>query len=198
VLNPRCRFPMEGVNRETVLRDEAESLQQIERLLQERNQDIACVILEPIQCEAGDNHFRPEFHASVRRLCDQYEVLMIYDEVQTGFGTTGKMWAAEHYVLPDIIAFGKKSQVCGIMVSSRIDEVPEHVFKVSSRINSTWGGNLVDMVRCRMILDIYESEDILEIARSRGELLMKELQALEADFPHVVSNARGLGLLCAV
>lgn len=198
VLNPRCRFPMEEDNLQKVLRDEQESIQQIEHIFEEREQDIACLILEPVQCEAGDHHFRPQFHRELRRLCDQHDVLMIYDEVQTGFGSTGKMWAAEHYVQPDIIAFGKKSQVCGIIVSSRLDEVPEHVFKVSSRINSTWGGNLVDMVRCKMILEVYEAENILETAQSRGELLLRELESLQADFPQMVSNARGLGLLCAI
>lgn len=198
VLNPRCRFPMEGRNLQQVIQDEEEAIQQIEQILDERRHDIACLILEPIQCEAGDHHFRPEFHRALRQICDQYDVLMIYDEVQTGFGTTGKMWAAEHYVEPDIIAFGKKSQVCGMMVSSRLDEVPEHVFRVASRINSTWGGNLVDMVRCRMILEIYESEKILEVATARGELLLQELKDLQADFPEKISNARGLGPLCAI
>lgn len=198
VLNPRCRFPMEDENLQMVIRDEEEAIRQIERALEESQQDIACLILEPIQCEAGDHHFRPEFHRALRQICDEHDILMIYDEVQTGFGTTGKMWAAEHYAQPDILAFGKKSQVCGIMVSSRLDEVPEHVFRVSSRINSTWGGNLVDMVRCRMILEAYEAEQILDVAASRGELLLRELKTLEADFPQKISNARGLGLLCAI
>ena len=107
------------------------------------------------------------------------------------------MWAFEHYVQPDILAFGKKSQVCGILANHRVDEVPDNVFRVSSRINSTWGGNLVDMVRCRLFLEIFEEEKLLEHCRQMGEVLMKELHQLKEEFPSKVSNIRGLGLFCA-
>ena len=198
VLNPKCRFPLEGVNLERVKEAEAESLQQIQIAIDENPGDIACILLEPIQGEGGDNHFRLEFHRELRRICDENEILLIYDEVQTGLGSTGKMWAAEHYVQPDIIAFGKKAQVCGIMVGKRVDEVPDNVFHVSSRINSTWGGNLVDMVRCRLHLEIYEDERVVEYSARLGETLMKELRVLEGGFPGLVSNVRGRGLFCAL
>lgn len=198
VLNPKCTFPLEGANLEQVRSAEAESLTQIQNAIDENPDDIACILLEPIQGEGGDNHFRPEFHCELRRICDENEILLIYDEVQTGFGSTGRMWASDYFVQPDIIAFGKKAQVCGIMVRERIDEVPENVFHVSSRINSTWGGNLVDMVRCRIHLEIYEDEHVVEYSAHLGETLMKDLRSLQAEFPALVSNVRGRGLFCAL
>ena len=198
ILNPKCIFPLTGENLDSVRAREEQALGQIRAVLDEEADGVACMILEPIQGEGGDNHFRPEFHRALREVCDQYGILLIYDEVQTGFGATGTMWAFEHYARPDIIAFGKKSQVCGVMVNGRIDDVPDNVFHTSSRINSTWGGNLVDMVRCRMYLEIYEEERILETVRRRGELLLRELQVLQSEFPDRVSNARGKGLFCAV
>ncbi len=198
VLNPKCRFPLEGANLDRVKEAETESLRQIQAAIDEDPGDIACILLEPIQGEGGDNHFRPEFHRELRRICDENEILLIYDEVQTGLGSTGKMWAAEHYVQPDIIAFGKKAQVCGIMVGERVDEVPDNVFHVSSRINSTWGGNLVDMVRCRLHLEVYEDERVVEYSARLGEALLKELRVLEDSFPGLVSNVRGRGLCCAL
>ena len=121
----------------------------------------------------------------------------MFDEVQTGFGLTGKFWAAEHYVKPDIIAFGKKAQICGITVSDRIDDIDEHCFRKPSRINSTWGGNLVDMVRSKHILRTMEEENLVENSRVVGEHLLSQLKEIQKDFPNTVSNARGLGLMCS-
>ena len=123
--------------------------------------------------------------------------MLMFDEVQTGFGITGKFWASDHYVKPDIIAFGKKSQQCGIMVSDRVDEVEENCFTVSGRINSTWGGNLVDMVRSTQIMNIMEEEKIIDNVLSRGKYLMNRLNEIQLEFPDLVSNVRGLGLLCS-
>ena len=198
ILNPKCVFPLTGENLDSVVAREGEALGQIRRVLDAEADDVACLLLEPIQGEGGDNHFRPEFHRALRAICDEYDILMIYDEVQTGFGATGTMWAFEHFVRPDIVAFGKKSQVCGIMVGPRVDEVPDNVFHTPSRINSTWGGNLVDMVRCRLYLEVYEEERLLEVVRRRGEVLLRELQALQGEFPDRISNVRGRGLFCAM
>lgn len=159
---------------------------------------IAAILVEPIQCEGGDHHFRPEFFAGLREYADRHEAMLIFDEVQTGLGATGKMWAYEHAgVVPDIIAFGKKTQVCGIMSTKRIDEVERNVFAVSSRINSTWGGNLVDMVRCARYLQIMEEDGLVENAARVGDHLTRGLTALAADFP-VITNIRGKGLLLAM
>ena len=198
IVNPKCTFPLEGENLQHVEELEEQALAQIQAALARDSQDIACLILEPIQGEGGDNHFRPAFHGELRRLCDENDILLIYDEVQTGFGATGRMWAFEHYVQPDILAFGKKFQVCGLLASDRVDEVCDNVFHVPSRINSTWGGNLIDMVRCRLYLEIFEEEKVLEHTCRMGEVLLAELHQLEEEFPSKVSNTRGIGLFCAL
>ena len=177
---------------------EAESLRQARAAFEAHPDDIACFIAEPIQGEGGDRHFRPQFFAAMRELCDEYDALLIFDEVQTGCGMTGTPWAYQQLgVAPDVVAFGKKTQVCGIMAGRRVDEVRDNVFSVSSRINSTWGGNLVDMVRSRRILEIIESDELLVRAAKAGRYLLDQLEALKAEFPGLVLDVRGRGLMCA-
>ena len=197
IVNPKCRFPLRGKHLQQVKALEARAVEQIQAAIARGADDIACLILEPIQGEGGDNHFRPEFHQTLRHICDQHEILLIHDEVQTGLGATGRMWAHEYFIQPDILAFGKKTQVCGILVSDRVDSVPDNAFHVSNRLNSTWGGGLVDMVRCRLYLEAYREEDVLARSCVQGALLLRELQRLEIEFPELVSNARGRGLFCA-
>ena len=154
VSNPALRFPIDERVLEDVRRAEEQSLAEIRRAIADNPHDIAAIIIEPIQGEGGDHHFRPEFLRALRQIADESELLLIFDEVQTGFGTTGRWWCFEHFgVEPDLVAFGKKTQVCGIAATRRLDEV-DSVFQVPSRINSTWGGNLVDMVRCRRIIEV--------------------------------------------
>ncbi len=197
VHNPALSFPITDQVLERVLREEAESIEQIKQALVDNSDDVACLIIEPIQAEGGDNHFRGEFLRRLRELADENEFLLIFDEIQTGFGTTGRWWCFEHFdVEPDILAFGKKTQVCGICASPRVDEV-ESVFKVSSRINSTWGGNLVDMVRCRRYVEIIEEEDLVANAARVGERLLAGLVRLTEIFPEKVTNARGRGMFAA-
>ena len=150
---------------------EAESLRQARAAFEAHPHDIACFIAEPIQGEGGDRHFRPQFFAAMRELCDEYDALLIFDEVQTGCGITGTAWAFQQLgVMPDVVAFGKKTQVCGIMAGGRVDEVADNVFAVSSRINSTWGGNLTDMVRSRRILEVIEIRRTAGARRHGGAL----------------------------
>jgi len=198
ILNPAIRFPMTGENLERVKREEAAAIAEIKNALVQNKDDIAALIIEPIQCEGGDNQFRAEFLKELRVLCDENEMLYIMDEVQTGVGITGKMWCHEYYVKPDLMTFGKKTQVCGFLSSTRIDDVAENVFHTSSRINSTFGGNLIDMVRFAKILEIIEEDNLVENARIVGGHLLKSLGELEQDFPRLVDNTRGRGLLCAM
>jgi len=137
--NPKILFPLDAANLRSVQRAEDRAVGQIEKAFDEHPDDIAAILIEPIQGEGGDNHFRPEFFQRLRQLADAREAMLIFDEVQTGVGLTGAMWAAEHTgVKPDMICFGKKVQVCGFICSTRIDTVPGNVFAVRSRINSTW------------------------------------------------------------
>ncbi|NCD20469.1 MAG: L-lysine 6-transaminase [Actinobacteria bacterium] len=160
--------------------------------------DIACFIMETIQGEGGDHHFRPQFFSAMRDLCDEYDALFVLDEVQTGGGMTGTPWAYQQFgAEPDVVAFGKKFQVCGVTAGRRVDEVPDNVFHVPSRINSTWGGNLTDMVRSRRIMEVVEAEDLMSNAVERGAEVLESLHDL-ADRHRIVSNPRGLGLMCAI
>ena len=198
VSNPKVEFPLTEDRLADVNRREALAVAQIERAFEQNKDDIAAIILEPIQGEGGDNHFRAEFFQELRRIADKYEAMLIFDEVQCGFGLTGKFWAHEHFgVKPDMVVFGKKSQICGFIASDRIDEVKDNVFHVSSRINSTWGGTLVDMVRSQRYLEIMAEEKLLENAAARGAELLAGLEALVKEFPEHVMNARGKGLMCA-
>ncbi|CAA0125992.1 putative L-lysine-epsilon aminotransferase [Mycolicibacterium vanbaalenii] len=194
---PRIDAPYQrlGANMDAL---EAESIRQARAAFEAAPHDIACFIAEPIQGEGGDRHFRPQFFAAMRQLCDEFDALLILDEVQTGCGITGTAWAYQQLgVLPDVLAFGKKTQVCGVMAGGRVDEVPDNVFAVSSRINSTWGGNLVDMVRSRRILEVIESDGLFERAAVNGRYLRERLQELAVEFPALVRDARGRGLMCA-
>jgi L-lysine 6-transaminase len=160
---------------------------------------VAAFLFEPIQCEGGDRHLRPEYLQAVERLCHEHDVLLVADEVQTGFGVTGTTWACQQLgVRPDVIAFGKKAQVCGIMAGRRVDLVEDNVFRTASRISSTWGGGLVDMVRATRILEVIESDGLVARAGALGEQLLTDLTVLAARYPELVSNPRGRGLLAAV
>eukprot|EP01098_Paradermamoeba_levis_P003041 TRINITY_DN1424_c0_g1_i3.p1 TRINITY_DN1424_c0_g1~~TRINITY_DN1424_c0_g1_i3.p1 ORF type:complete len:357 (-),score=116.56 TRINITY_DN1424_c0_g1_i3:231-1301(-) len=196
VTNPKARFPLTGKNLEDTIRDEQKSLAEIRSVLDQQGPDVACIILEPVQGEGGDNHFRPEFWQELRKIADQYEVMLIADEVQTGFGLSGKFWTYQHYgVVPDMVTFGKKSQVCGFMSTGRIDDIDTNVFKVSSRINSTWGGNLVDMVRSQRFLEIIEEDKLVQNSAQVGQYLVQQLEKLQAAYPSLISGVRGKGLL---
>ncbi len=197
ILNPMLRFPSTPEGLEATLALERQAVAEIEAAVARHGHDIAALIIEPIQGEGGDNHFRAEFLKQLRHLADEHEFLLIFDEVQTGFGTTGKWWSFEHFgVEPDVFAFAKKTQICGLAAGPRVDEV-DSVFKISSRINSTWGGNLVDMVRCQRIIEVIEEERLLANATEVGAHLLAGFSALERLFPGKVTNSRGRGLFLA-
>jgi L-lysine 6-transaminase len=196
--NPKLRFPVTPEVERDVAAAEQRALEQIRKAFADNPDDIAAIIIEPIQAEGGDNHFRGEFLQALERLARENACFFIVDEVQTGVGLTGRMWAHEHFGLkPDALAFGKKSQVCGCMVGPKVDEEPENVFKVSSRINSTWGGGLTDMVRFGRFLEVLDEERLVENARVVGEHLLHGLRELQAELGGVMSNARGRGLMIA-
>ena len=199
VSNPAIQFPYSDAGYEDLKKREALSIAQIEQAFDDNKDDICAIIIEPIQSEGGDNHFRKEFLEQLRALADENDCLLIYDEVQTGVGLSGKFWCHEHFgqnARPDIIAFGKKMQVCGILASNRIDEIETNVFKVSSRINSTWGGNLVDMVRSSKVMEIIEEDKLVDNAATMGEYLQEQLQKI-AEKNDKVQGVRGRGLITA-
>jgi L-lysine 6-transaminase len=194
---PAVRFPLED-HLDEVAGAERRALAQARASFEAYPHDIACFIAEPIQGEGGDNHMRPEFLQAMQDMCHEHEALFVLDEVQTGVGLTGSAWAYEQLgVEPDLVAFAKKAQVGGVMAGRRLDDVADNVFELSGRINSTWGGGLVDMVRSRRILEIIETDRLIAAAAETGGWFVKELQSLQDRHPALMSNARGRGLMCA-
>lgn len=196
---PTVRFPLDNDNLAQAIHTEEVSIAQIKKAFAEHKDDICAIIIEPIQSEGGDNHLREEFMIQLRSIADENEAFLIYDEVQTGVGLTGKFWCHQHYsekARPDILAFGKKMQVCGILVGNKVDEVENNVFNIPSRINSTWGGNLVDMVRATQILQIVKEDQLCDKAAEVGQYLKENLEGLSSTYDQM-SNVRGKGLLCA-
>ncbi len=198
ITNPKIEFPLNEENLKKVIELENKAIDEIYKAINENKDDIACLIIEPIQGEGGDNHFRPEFLRKLREITEENDILYIVDEVQTGVAATGKMWCFEHFgFTPDIVSFGKKMQVCGIMSSDKVNEV-DSVFKVSSRINSTWGANIVDMVRAQKVLEIIHEENLVENAAKMGDYLLDKLYELQEVSKVKLSNIRGKGLFAAV
>jgi L-lysine 6-transaminase len=194
---PAVTFPL-AEHLSEVLAAEQRAVSQAQAAFREHPRDVACFIAEPIQGEGGDNHMRPQFLQAMQQLCRENDALFVLDEVQTGVGLTGTAWAYQQLGLePDVVAFGKKVQLGGIMAGRRVDEVPDNVFRVSGRINSTWGGGLADMVRSRRLLEIIERGRLFDQAAATGAWFLGELHELAARFPGLVTNARGRGLMCA-
>jgi L-lysine 6-transaminase len=193
VHNPAIRYDLEGRIANDVEAEEARSCAEIEAAFARHGNRIAAIIVEPVQGEGGDNHFRTEFIAKLRQYATEREAMLIFDEVQTGFYSTGKPWMWQNIgVAPDIVAFGKKTQVCGIYANTRVDEVADNVFQRPSRINSTWGGSLVDMVRAKRFIEIIERERLAENIAERGCQVLGGLRAVAKEHGHI-SNVRGIG-----
>jgi L-lysine 6-transaminase len=201
ISSPGCEFDLEGNVCNDVAALEAQALGELEAFRTRcpaGGDKIAAVLIEPIQCEGGDRHFRPEFFQGLRDFCDRADALLCFDEVQTGFFGSGRPWMWQHKgVAPDIVSFGKKAQVCGIYAGKKIDEVEDNVFVKSSRINSTWGSNLVDMVRSRRFIELIHEHDYAANTAARGEQILAGLRRIAKD-TGAFGNVRGVGSLLAV
>src|SRR5437660_1140256 len=195
---PHIDFSLPESEREAdVIAREQKAEREIRDLIDQRNIDICAIIIEPIQGEGGDNHFRGEWLQKLRQLCDENDILLIFDEVQCGMGATGRNWCCEHFdVMPDLLAFGKKAQVCGVMAGPRIDAVKDNAFRLSSRLNSTWGGNFTDMVRSTHFLRIVEEEHLVENAAKVGRYFLGQLRELQNEFDFIKA-VRGRGMFLA-
>ena len=198
VSNPAIDFSLLENEREAdVIEREKNSEAEIRKFIDDRGTDIAAIIIEPIQGEGGDNHFRGEWLRKLREICDENEMLLIFDEVQCGLGTTGRAWCCNHFdVQPDLLAFGKKVQVCGVMAGPRLDEVKDNAFRLPSRLNSTWGGNFTDMVRSTHYLQVIERENLIENAGEVGAYFLEQLLEWQ-KVCEIVSAVRGRGLFIA-
>lgn len=164
-------------------------LDKLEKIL--KNNYVAAVIIEPIQGEGGDIHISQNFLYNLRKLTEKYEALLIFDEVQTGF-STGKSWCYQHFnIVPDLIAFAKKVQVGGFASTERLFEIENNVLTKSGRINSTFGADIVDVVRSTIILETIEKEDLLNKSAKTGQYFLKKLTNLGLE------NVRGRGAMIA-
>jgi len=195
---PCIDFSLPESEREAdVIAREKKAETEIRDTLDHRKIDICAIIIEPIQGEGGDNHFRGEWLKKLRKICDENEILLIFDEVQCGMGATGRNWCCEHFdVFPDLLAFGKKAQVCGVIAGPRLDEVKDNAFRLPSRLNSTWGGNFTDMVRSTHFLRIVEEEHLVENAAKVGGYFLGQLRELQNEFDFIKA-VRGRGMFLA-
>jgi len=150
-----------------------------------------CILVEPIQCSVGDIHLSKDFLNGLKELSDKYDVPLVFDEIQVGFGGTGKLWYYENLDFePDVVIFGKKTQLSGIMVKNK----HSHIFRKQeiTRLDVTWNADVTDMVRCKYILRAYKKYNILDNVKKVGNHLA---QSLSED--NRLSNVRNMGMILA-
>lgn len=148
--------------------------------------DVAGILVEPIQATFGDHHVDPSFLREISKVAKENDIPLIFDEIQTGFGTTGKPWYFQHIgIEPDIVVFGKKSQVSGIMSTNKYP-------LESNRLCVTFDGDIIDMLRTTYIVKAYQEYGLLDNATKQGKRLVEELSSLSG-----LQNVRGVGLMIA-
>ncbi|GHO43206.1 putrescine aminotransferase [Ktedonospora formicarum] len=177
---------------------DAEAVEQQLRIAREVGNDIAAVVMEPIQGEAGAIVPPDDFWPALRRICDEYEVLLIADEVQTGMGRTGKLWGVEHWqVIPDIMT-SAKALGGGVMPIGAFMATPKiwQVFNENPFIHtSTTGGNPLACAAAIAAINVTLEENIVEQAREKGLYFRQHLEALSERYRDVYCGISGKGLL---
>lgn len=164
-------------------------LSEIEETLLDKNSNIVGILAEPIQCTYGDYCFSPEFFKGIRLIADQFDIPLIFDEIQIGFGGTGKKWYFNHLdIKPDIVVFGKKTQLSGIMVKQKYSRI----FDTPIRLEVTWDADLIDMIRCKYIILAFKKYNILDNVLRQGKALLDGLKTMKH-----LRNIRGIGLIIA-
>ena len=159
------------------------------------DEDVCAVLLEPIQGEGGVHVPSDEYLQQVRALCDKYDALLIFDEVQTGVARTGKWFGYMHSgVKPDVLTFAKGIgggfPVAGFAVPERL----AHVFKPGDH-GGTFGGNPLACAAVYATLATIKSEGLVEKVAQKGEYFIGELQKLQAKYPDLVKEVRGRGMI---
>jgi 4-aminobutyrate aminotransferase/(S)-3-amino-2-methylpropionate transaminase len=176
-----------------------EALEALERALvtQVAAETVAAIVIEPIQGEGGFVVAPQEFMQGVRRLCDDHGIVMVVDEVQTGFGRTGKLFAIEHYgVEPDVITLAK-SIAMGLPLSAVIGKAAILDAPGDSAIGGTYVGNPVAQAAALAVLDVIGGEDLCARATILGETTRARMEAWQARFPEI-GDVRGLGSMLAI
>jgi len=158
-----------------------------------RSQRVAAVLVEPIQGEGGVRMTSARFMRKLRLLTRIYDVPLIFDEVQTGWGMTGRLWAHELFDLPcppDVVTWAKKAQNGILFVS----EALATFFQEEKKFNTTWEGDSVGMVRLLALVDALDLDQV----RRTGAHARAGLEALARDFREIVKNVRGAGVMLAL
>ena len=163
-------------------------LNKIEQIITDEK-NVCAILVEPIQCTFGDYYFPTAFFTGVRELATKHDVPLIFDEIQVGFGGTGKLWYFEHLpIVPDILVFGKKTQLSGIAVQEKFSKI----FENPIRLEVTWDADIMDMIRCKYIIQVYKKADVLQNVNTMADLLNNSLSAVSN-----LQNVRNCGLLVA-
>jgi len=192
VPNPKVRFPSTS----QVETNETHALIAMKKAIHKGN--VAAILMEPLQDKGGNNLFREGFLKQVRDLASESNTLLIFNECNVGFGPSGKWWCHQTFdIRPDLMVFGGRTQVAGVVATEKLDEVKRHCFNHErNRLETKWGGDLADMVRCEIYMQIIEKEDLLKQAKKIGEYMLAKLRELEAVSAKI-SNTRGIGTLTA-
>jgi 4-aminobutyrate aminotransferase / (S)-3-amino-2-methylpropionate transaminase / 5-aminovalerate transaminase len=179
--------------------DTAAALAALERALitQVAAETVAAIVIEPVQGEGGFVVAPPEFLAGVRRICDDNGIVLVVDEVQTGFARTGKFFAIEHYdVEPDLITIAKSIAgglpLSGVIGKAEIMDAPGR-----NAVGGTFIGNPVAQAAALAVLDVIDSEGLVERSNAIGETMRTRMQGWQSRFPEV-GDVRGLGGMVAI
>jgi L-lysine 6-transaminase len=163
-------------------------IEEISSFITKNHNNIAAIIIEPIQCTAGDIYIDIDKLKDIELICKNNSICFIVDEIQTGFGVTGDYWYTKKIGLkPDILIFGKKTQICGIMAN---EDYSEAILSDYRKLEVTFDGELIDAIRCSYIMDAIENDLLLENVKEKSEILKNEL----SDF---FINYRSIGHLVA-
>jgi 4-aminobutyrate aminotransferase / (S)-3-amino-2-methylpropionate transaminase / 5-aminovalerate transaminase len=177
----------------------ADALAALERALltQVAAETVAAIVLEPVQGESGFVPAPPQFIAGVRELCDRHGIVFIVDEVQTGYGRTGRMFAIEHFdVEPDLMTVAKSIAaglpLSGVLGKAKIMDAPGE-----SAVGGTYVGNPVAQAAALAVLDVFEEEGLVERAEQIGETIRARMLAWQERFA-AIGDVRGLGAMLAL
>lgn len=194
---PIYKYPLEENVRENQAEDKR-CLAEVEELIENFNKKgrpVAGIIIEPIQCEGGDNAASPEFYQQLQRIGKKHGAALLIDEVQTGGGPTGKFWCHEYFNLdeaPDVVSFSKKMQLGGYYLRDEFKPLQTY------RIFNTWMGDPGKLLLLEAILKVIKRDSLLEHVNQVGGVLKDGLFETQKRFPAMLSGTRGRGTLLAI
>ncbi|XP_046404208.1 4-aminobutyrate aminotransferase, mitochondrial isoform X1 [Ischnura elegans] len=194
---PLYKYPLHENAAENKKEDDR-CLEQVESLMEDwknKKMPVAGIVVEPIQSEGGDHHASPEFFQRLQAIAKKNGAALLIDEVQTGGGSTGKIWCHEYFNLdspPDIVTFSKKMSTGGFYHTAEMR--PQQ----SYRIFNTWMGDPSKLLVLESVLGVIKKDKLLENAQVTGEMTLKGIEELQNEFPHLLSAARGRGTFIAM